>query len=52
MKDDLKRLEMVGGWLGIYHTNTQLRDLVIEFICTLVIQHFRKDVFQAIREDL
>ena len=52
MKDDLKRLEMVGGWLGMYHTNTQLRDLVIEFICTLVIQHFRKDVFQAIREDL
>ena len=52
VKDDLKRLETIHGWLGLYHTNRQLRDLLLEFLCTIVVQHFRKDVFQAIKDDI
>ena len=52
IKGDIQRLEAVNGWLGMYHTNIQLRDVLIEFICTLVMQSFRKHVFQAIKEDI
>ena len=52
MKDDWKRLEIIEGWLSMYHSNVRLRDLVIESICTLVVQQFRKDVFQAIKGEI
>jgi hypothetical protein len=52
VKDAWKRLELIDGRLGMYYTNRQLRDLIIEFLLTIVVRQFRKDVFQAIKDDL
>jgi hypothetical protein len=52
VKDDLKRIEQIGSWLELYQTNAQIRDLLIEFLCTIVLQSFRKDVFRGIKDDI
>lgn len=46
------RLEVISGWLALHRQSIRLRNLLIELICSLVLQHFRKDVFQAIRDNI
>jgi hypothetical protein len=49
-KDDLKKLEVIGHWLGLYGSYEGICSRILSFMVHFLHQVFRKDFFRSIQE--
>jgi hypothetical protein len=52
IKDDMKMLDLIGTWLSLYHSNAEMLELLLLVACSLIVRHFRKDVFRSIKDEI
>jgi hypothetical protein len=52
VKDGLKKLEVVGGWLMVYQACKPIKDSLLRFIITLAVRQFCKSAFRLIKDEV
>jgi hypothetical protein len=51
-KNDLEKLEAIGVWLSYYRSSEQIEEALLEFMTTIITRHFRKELFQDLKDEL